>query len=162
MSVLHDEPEWVHRHVHEPNPTPPAGDGTFSVILAKGSQTWVAVDDLRALPQVEIANCTIVSTGHGVSGPFVFGGVRLSDLMASVLAPNEGWREVDVIGHDGFGTRLTLADVQAAPQDRPILLAFSFDGAPLTRKQGLVRLVVPTETDDALRQVKWIERIVVR
>jgi hypothetical protein len=29
----------------------------------------------------------------------------------------------------------------------------------MTRKQGLVRLVVPTETDDALRQVKWIAEI---
>jgi len=33
------------------------------------------------------------------------------------------------------------------------------DGATLTRAQGLVRLIVPSETDDALRQVKWVGRI---
>ena len=37
-----------------------------------------------------------------------------------------------------------------------------FDGQPLTRDAGLVRLIVPSETDDALRQVKWISHIEVR
>jgi hypothetical protein len=31
----------------------------------------------------------------------------------------------------------------------------------LTRAQGLVRLIVPHERDDALRQVKWVTRIIV-
>jgi hypothetical protein len=38
-------------------------------------------------------------------------------------------------------------------------LSYAIDGTPLTRAQGLVRLIVPSETDDALRQVKWVQRI---
>jgi hypothetical protein len=29
----------------------------------------------------------------------------------------------------------------------------------MTREQGLVRLIVPSEENDALRQVKWVARI---
>ncbi|MCB0075748.1 MAG: molybdopterin-dependent oxidoreductase [Caldilineaceae bacterium] len=47
------------------------------------------------------------------------------------------------------------------PPTRPSLLAITLDGQPLTREQGLVRLIVPTETDDALKQVKWVAEIVV-
>jgi hypothetical protein len=35
------------------------------------------------------------------------------------------------------------------------------NGQPLTRAQGLIRLIVPAETDDALRQVKWVTQIVI-
>jgi hypothetical protein len=38
-------------------------------------------------------------------------------------------------------------------------LALACDGKPLTRTQGLVRLIVPQEDDDALRQVKWVAGI---
>jgi hypothetical protein len=41
------------------------------------------------------------------------------------------------------------------------LLALARDGVPLTREQGLVRLVDPRETDDALRQIKWVAQIVI-
>jgi DMSO/TMAO reductase YedYZ molybdopterin-dependent catalytic subunit len=44
---------------------------------------------------------------------------------------------------------------------RPVLLAYMLDGAPLARGQGLVRLIVPSETDDALRQVKWLATITI-
>ena len=42
-----------------------------------------------------------------------------------------------------------------------MLLAYTLDGAPLTREQGLVRLIVPSEIDDALRQVKWLAMITI-
>ena len=51
------------------------------------------------------------------------------------------------------------ADVQLA---RPVLLALEVDGRPLEREDGLVRLIMPNENEDALRQVKWIEKIRVR
>ena len=92
------------------------------------------------------------------------------------------WRYIDLVSADGFGTRVTPADLSgegsaahmadasaavgeittgdaAHVGDRPILLAYTLDGAPLTREQGLVRLIVPSETDDALRQVKWLATI---
>jgi len=68
------------------------------------------------------------------------------------------WSEAEVISGDGFGTRLTVDEVQGAVK-RPILLATAIDGQPLSRAAGLVRLVVPSETDDALKQVKWVGRV---
>ena len=45
------------------------------------------------------------------------------------------------------------------PFRSPILLAHIVNGAAMTRAQGLVRLIVPSEIDDALRQVKWVVRV---
>jgi hypothetical protein len=188
------EPPWVHGHAHEPNLQPPAGDGSF-VVSAPNGQHVISLGDLQALPYTSVANCLIVSTGHGTSGPFTFGGVRLGDLIDSVLgarsssAPGENtvadrgqhrggyrsegrnedfdalpqqpaWHYADLVSADGFGTRLTPADL-AETADRPVLLAYTLDGALLTRAQGLVRLIVPSETDDALRQVKWLATVMI-
>lgn len=189
------EPPWVHSHAHEPNLQPPAGNGSFAVSTANGRRRMISPGDLQALPYTSVADCLIVSTGHGISGPFTFGGARLDDLIDSVLSTSGGfetdentvadrgeyrsgyrnedrkeglgappqpgaWQYVDLVSADGFGTRLTPADLAAAT-DRPVLLAYILDGAPLTREQGLVRLIVPTETDDALRQVKWLATITI-
>jgi DMSO/TMAO reductase YedYZ molybdopterin-dependent catalytic subunit len=188
------EPPWVHSHAHEPNLQSPAGDGDFVISTPGGGRQVVSPGDLQALPYTSVADCFIVSTGHGTSGPFTFGGVRLGDLIDAILSARTGaepgertvadrgeyrsgyrgegreedgtapqppaWQHVDLVSADGFGTRLTPADLAAAG-DRPVLLAYRLDGTPLTRKQGLVRLIVPTETDDALRQVKWLATITI-
>ena len=39
------------------------------------------------------------------------------------------------------------------------VLAYALDGQLLSRAQGLVRLIVPSERDDALRQVKWVREV---
>ncbi|MFO7634271.1 MAG: molybdopterin-dependent oxidoreductase [Caldilinea sp.] len=165
MSAAHqhagEEPAWVHGHPHEPNPAPPRGDGAITFVLPDGSEERLPVDFLRSLPYTTVADCYIVSTGHGTSGPFIFGGVTLRELLAALLPAGLEWRYVDVISGDGFGVRLQPEEVQAAPAGRPVLLACTLDGATLTRRAGLVRLIVPSEIDDALKQVKWIERIVV-
>ena len=155
------EPGWVHGHSHDPNPEPPPGDATIAAHLPSGATEQLSVATLRALQYQEIDDCYIVSTGHGTSGPFVFGGVTLADLLAHLL-PGVGWQLVDVVSGDGFGTRLTPADLAGAPAGRPPLLAYMLDGAEMTRQAGLVRLVVPAETDDALKQVKWIARLEIR
>ncbi len=151
------QPAWLHGHPHEPNLTPPDGDGSFAV-TAEGSQTTVTVDQLRTLPFTEIADCFIISTGHGVSGPFVFGGVLLADFLAHLLPVDQSWRSIDIVSVDGFGARLTPADLT---EPRPPLLAWQIDRAAMSRKQGLVRLIVPGEVNDALRQVKWIGQILI-
>ncbi len=156
------EPGWVHGHSHDPNPEPPPGDATIAARLPDGATVQLSVATLRALPYREIGNCYIVSTGHGTSGPFVFGGVTLADLLVHLLPTAGAWRQVDVVSGDGFGTRLTPADLAEAPAGRPPLLAYKLDGAEMTRQAGLVRLVVPAETDDALKQVKWIARLEIR
>jgi hypothetical protein len=73
-----------------------------------------------------------------------------------------GWSEVEVISADGFGNRVTAGELVAPHPAGPILLADEVDGRPLGRHEGLVRLIVPNEKDDALRQVKWVGRIIVR
>ncbi len=150
-----EEPAWLHPHVHEPNPAPPSVDPTVTLVRPDGTRATITVDELRALPQHTADDCYIVSTGHGTSGPFRFTGVTLADLVAAYGV--DAWAYADVVSADGFGTRVQRAELPAAT--RPIVLALACDGAPLTRAQGLVRLIVPHETDDALRQVKWVARI---
>jgi hypothetical protein len=161
-----DEPLWLHSHVNEPNPAPPSAETAFVVYYRHDTEiieTRVTLHDLAHLPHTEAAGCMIVSTGHGTSGPFTFGGVRLADLIAAYTPP--GLRSplpdgvIDVISADGFGNRVRTTELDERPGERPILLATAIDGRPMTRAEGLVRLIVPSETRDALRQVKWIARI---
>lgn len=152
---MNSDQEWNPPHAHDPNPSPPTDDPT--VTLARGeSKIALGPTTLRDFPQRTVANCYIVSTGHGTSGPFSFSGVPLAALIARYHP--EPWRLVDVISADGFRTRLPAEEVIQA-DDLPIILALSVDGRPLTRQEGLVRLIVPQELDDALRQVKWVKEL---
>ncbi|MCB0076267.1 MAG: molybdopterin-dependent oxidoreductase [Anaerolineales bacterium] len=143
-------------HRHDPNPEPPSPDAEIALDLPDGQTRLIAVEALRAMPRTALDACYIVSTGHGTSGPFRFEGVRLQALIA------RWWdgplTSVEVVSGDGFGTRV-LAEELADEGPRPILLATDCDGQPLRRADGLVRLIVPSERDDALRQVKWVARI---
>ena len=150
------DPTWLHRHVHEPNPDAPGPDSTLILARPDGSEQTISVDDLARLPQQTAADCYIVSTGHGTSGPFTFSGVTLGDLLAAQVG--DGWEYADVVAGDGFGNRVFARELPQPPA-RPILLATGIDGQPMSRQAGLVRLIVPSETDDALRQVKWVARI---
>lgn len=156
-----EEPAWVHPHAHDPNPDTPAGDGSFMLHLPSRPPQPFSVADLQRLPATTVADCYIISTGHGASGPFRFTGVALQDFLQALLPAGTAWRHVDVVSADGFGTRLHLSDLAAPPGGRPPLLAYAVDDAPLTRAQGLVRLIVPAEVEDALRQVKWIHAVAV-
>ncbi len=150
-------PSWLHGHAHEPNPEPPTADPSMILRRSDGSEILLTPEDLQRLPQCEVADCYIVSTGHGTSGPFCFAGPRLLDLLQAHLG-GQAWSYVDVVSADGFGNRVT-ADELRASTCRPILLAIARDGKPLQRAQGLVRLIVPDEREDALRQVKWVTRL---
>lgn len=143
-------------HSHDPNPEPPSPDPSFIIETPDArAQTWTP-DDLQALPATTVENCWIVSTGHGASGPFAFTGAALGDLIRQIW--KGAWSHVEVLSGDGFGTRIHAAEL-AEGVIRPILLAHSVDGRTLDRAEGLVRLVVPSEVDDALRQVKWVRVI---
>jgi DMSO/TMAO reductase YedYZ molybdopterin-dependent catalytic subunit len=125
------------------------------------SRVSITVADLGELPQHSIVDCYIVSTGHGTSGPFRFEGVTLADLLG--IFGIATWSYANVISADGFGTRVYPAEIapseSAGTLSSPILLALACNGKALTREQGLVRLIVPQEHDDALRQVKWVASI---
>lgn len=150
----------------DPNPTPPSDDPSFQIVTPGGA-TLVTVEDLRALPARALPGSYIVSTGHGTSGPFMFEGTTLGDVIARYAGG--GWSAAMVVSADGFGTRVRAEEWREGARregarrerawrdgPRPILLAYAVDGHPLTRAEGLVRLIVPTETDEALRQIKWV------
>lgn len=158
-------------HSHEPNPLPPSPDADLTVHLPDGTAHRITPAALRSLDfgqasripehaasamQVTVPNCYIVSTGHGTSGPFSFTGLRLLDLV-DLLWPCD-WTHVEVVSGDGFGTRALRTEL-TKPTQRPVILAHTLDRQPLARAGGLVRLIVPSETDDALRQVKWVAHV---
>lgn len=154
------EEDPLRPHSHDPNPAPPSSDPAFYLRCASGSDRALLPSDLAELPFTTVDECYIVSTGHGTSGPFVFGGSRLGDLIARHCG-SDGWTQVEVVSADGFGTRIGRSEI-VEKSKRPILLAYRIDGEILSREDGLVRLIVPSETDDALRQVKWVSEIRVR
>ncbi len=162
VGYTHAEPDWVHGHPHEPNPAPPSDDVTITLTLPGGQAQRLTVETLQSLPFTTVPDCTIVSTGHGASGPFTFGGVTLQALLSAFLPVDANWQFVDVVSGDGFGARLQREEVLDDAGGRPVLLAYMLDGAALSREAGLVRLIAPIETDDALKQVKWVAQIVVK
>lgn len=147
-------------HAHDSNPTPPSPDATIRLLWPDGRVRLITVADLQQLPQTAVPNCFIVSTGHGTSGPFTFSGVTLQQFM-DAYAPGD-WSQIEVVSGDGFGNRVLATELSRADSAGPILLAVGIDGRALTRQEGLVRLVVPAEQDDALRQVKWVAEIGLR
>jgi len=156
MSDEHEH-DPLQPHSHDPNPEPPGEDAAFVLTRPEGAPLTITVAQLQALPGAAVRECYIVSTGHGTSGPFTFGGVTLYEFVQSYVAG--AWSQVEVISGDGFGTRVDRAELLLPGPAGPLLLAHTIDGRPLTRAEGLVRLIDPGERDDALRQVKWIGRI---
>lgn len=153
MSIDYHDP--LRPHAHEPNPAPPSADPTFSLTLPD-KVIIIRLADLLALPPTTLTECYIVSTGHGVSGPFSFAGPTLLSLIQYYMTATTSWQQVEVISADGFGTRIMAEELFTPSPAGPIILATYLDDRLMTRQQGIVRLIVPSETDDALRQVKWI------
>lgn len=156
LDMNHVNHDPLNPHRHDPNPKPPSADASFELCLVNGRTHTITPDTLKNLPVTSITDCYIVSTGHGTSGPFTFTGTRLLNLIQAYEA--SAWTRVEISSGDGFGSRL-LAEELHSQTDKPILLAYDINGQAMTRQQGLVRLIVPGERDDALRQVKWIGQI---
>ena len=140
-----------HNTSHHNNTTPPDDDETL-YLLWEGGRLELTLSTLKTYPQTEYPYA--YSTDHGDHGPYMLRGVALRDLIHAEVS--EFWNEVEVKSADGFGNRLTKNEVLAEP---PPTLYYASDGEPLTRENGLVRLVVPSETDNALRQIKWVREV---
>jgi DMSO/TMAO reductase YedYZ molybdopterin-dependent catalytic subunit len=147
-------------HSHDPNLKPPSGSGTFELVLPNGRSQTITVADLQNLASTTVSNCFIVSTGHGTSGPFTFTGVTLLTFITHYW--QKAWGQVEVVSIDGFGNRVLAEELHHPDPTDPILLAYGMDGQLLSREQGLVRMIVPSEKDDALRQVKWVGEVRVK
>lgn len=155
----HDEKtaDPLQPHSHEPNPAPPSDNPSFELVGANGRSQTITVQELQQLPVTSVPNCFIVSTGHGTSGPFTFTGATLLDFATHFC--QQGWVELEVVSADGFGNRVFADELQQPDPAGLILLAYEMNGRPLTREEGLVRMIVPSEKYDALRQVKWVGEI---
>ncbi len=147
-------------HAHEPNFEPPTEDPTIRVEWGTEDFHLLGLAELQGFPPTTVENCFIVSTGHGTSGPFAFTGAQLLDVVRRFAG--DVWSSVEVISADGFGNRVMAEELWQPSVAGPILLAYAANGRFLTRQQGLVRLIVPSERDDALRQVKWISVLRIR
>ena len=152
----------LHPHSHDPNPEPPSPDPSIRFLDQNNRESILTLAYLASLPQTHLADCMIVSTGHDPSGPFQFGGPTLLALLTALKVVQTNWQAVEVVSGDGFGTRIYRDELILPTMAKPILLALTIDGQPLDRQAGLVRLIVPTEVDDALKQVKWIGEIRLR
>ena len=109
-------------------------------------------DELRALPRVEQ-----VSDFHCVTRwsqfDMRFGGVRARDLLERAQ-PRPSATHVVAHSHDGYTTNLPLDVVMADD----VLIADSYDGAPLTPEHGFPRrLLVPSRY--GWKSAKWLRRL---
>lgn len=154
MPSAHDH-DPLRPHSHDPHPAPPSPDPAFTLITTAGQSHTLTPDDLSRLPQSHSRPFHIVTTSHGTSGPFIFSGVTLLDLLQH-FTPLPAQFQVEAVSGDGFGTRIASEELFQPHANGPILLSTHRDGQFLTRPQGLIRLIIPSETDDALRQVKWL------
>ena len=136
---------------HHNNTDVPDADETLYLTWSEG-KLELTLATLKTYPQTEYEYS--YTTDHGDHGPHLLQGVSLRDLVTKEVAGD--WLELKVLSADGFGNRLSRYEVFA---DKPPMLYYLTDGEPLSRQQGLVRLVVPSETDNALRQIKWVREV---
>lgn len=155
------ESDPLRPHAHVDNPDPPDADPTLYFVDLAGRETAVSLTSLlRDYPQAMIPAYTY-TTDHGQHGPYRLAGVSLRAFLDHHGAWSAAWQSVAVISADGFGNRVLRQELVAESGD-PLLLCTHIDGERLARRRGLVRLVAPSETENALRQVKWVRRIELR
>lgn len=148
-----DDPLRPHSHDNNVIVPKPYAHNPQITIMTDGIKRTFTLSDLHSLPQTTLSYT--YTTDHGRHGPYQLSGVSVADLF-SQLDVNR-FTEIEVISADGFGNRIDAAELDTA--DIPILLCTTSDDQQLTAESGLIRLVVPTETDNALRQIKWVEQI---
>jgi len=158
-STSHNHPDPLNPESREPNFIPPTADPSFYLYLPSGVEKQINTSDLQDYPRAFVPDCYIVSTGHGTSGPFLFSGVALFDLIEDNIDSGANWNQLEVISADGFGTRIAYQELVDNDPAGPVIIADTRDDISMTRNQGLFRLIVPSERDDAIRQVKWISKI---
>ncbi len=145
---MHNDP--LQPDHHHNNQRPPDDDTTISVINPDGAQLDFSLATLVSFPQSELTYS--FSTDHGKHGPYRLSGVALRDIFVGLT-----FTVAEVLSADAYGTRIYAHEINRS--DQPILLCTHKDGHLIGRNEGLIRLIVPSETDNALRQIKWVRHI---
>lgn len=151
---MSNDPLQAHRH--DNNTTVPSADPTITLHLPDGTRHALDLDRLARLPATTLPDHWI-ATDHGTHGPYQLAGVALIDVVRAYSA--QPFDNVAVISADGYGNRVWAAELLQPAAAGPVLLCTHSNGAPLSRRHGLVRLVVPSERDNALRQIKWVATV---
>ena len=146
-------------HSHDPNPAPPSPGAEILLKLPGRPDETLEAAALSEFPRTSLKQQMILSTGHPATGPFDFEGVTLLDLLQQKMSLSSPDFVVEVVSGDGFGTRVQGGELFTPDPGGPIMLTDKIDDEDMSREQGLIRLIVPSEKDDALRQVKWIGKI---
>ena len=146
-------------HSHEPNPAPPSPDPAIMLYMPGEDEERIEPSQLASFPRTSLRQQMILSTGHPATGPFDFEGVTLLDFLSRKMTLGSAAFLVEVVSGDGFGTRVQGNELFAPDPAGPIMLVDQINGRGMSRTEGLVRLIVPSEKDDALRQVKWVGEI---
>jgi len=112
--------------------------------------TWQEFQDI---PKVKI-----VSDFHCVTGwsklDNEWEGVKFKEI-ANLSKPKDDARFVTIAAEEGYTTSLPMDDMM----DDDVLLAYAFEGAPLSPEHGgPLRLVVPKKY--AYKSAKWVRKIV--
>lgn len=112
----------------------------------------LTLEDFMALPQVEsVSDIHCVTAWSRYDNRWQ--GVAAAHLL-ELARPTQAARFVSFTSYDGYTTNVSLADF-AEPE---VLLAHSWDGAPLTRQHGgPVRVVLPKLY--FWKSPKWVTRI---
>jgi DMSO/TMAO reductase YedYZ molybdopterin-dependent catalytic subunit len=112
----------------------------------------LTLDDFMALPQTELVNDIHCVTQWSRYDNH-WQGVLAAELLA-LARPKGAARFVSFTSYDGYTTNVPLAEFAAAE----VLLAHSWNGAPLTRQHGgPVRVVIPRLY--FWKSPKWVTRI---
>ena len=144
-------------HSHANNALIPDADTTIFLNVLNQEIIEISLEYLQSDYQTSVLESYTYQTDHGRHGPYRLEGVRLIDLIGKYVSQGSEWNQVEVLSADGFGNRIYKTEILEASE--AILLCFRSNGGALERQYGLVRLVVPFETDNALRQVKWVRTI---
>jgi len=142
----------------QPAPDVAAGaptQATIEVTGIDGQGVNLSLADLSKLPQH-----TVNVTEHGK--PASFGSVLLTDVLAKVALPvGEKFHRTAascyllVEARDGYKVVFAWAELDATFMDKPIFLATTRDGKPLSGTDGPFQLVAPGEK----RAARWIRQV---
>jgi len=129
-------------------------------ILRKGCDSWITLEQLRALP---VHEATVTERdGSRVTYQGAWLGEVLDagcDSTARLDKHGSLRAVVKVTGADGFVAVVALAEALHDYSERPVMLAWSRDGMPLSERHGPLQLILPDDRKPGrnVRQVRLLE-----
>jgi DMSO/TMAO reductase YedYZ molybdopterin-dependent catalytic subunit len=133
-----------------------AADATLLVRGEVKTPLKLSLAEIKSLP-----SATVSTKDH--SGNTVrYEGVPLTELLHRAGVPQGEALRGNALqlclmakAADGYKVVFTLAELDSASTDRPVLLAFRRDGAELDATAGPLRIIVPDEK----RQARWVRQV---